>query len=667
MTSVTVSMPCHGGTLDTLAEAAGSVLAQTHEEIELVVTNDGGDPAAVRTALGAALDDGRVVVVDVPVSAGRYAADAAVLADCDTDWFCVHDADDRSDPGRIERMLAAATDGVEALIGGYTSHRINGSTNLRRPQPSQVTDQRLGHVTQQCCIIWRTEALRRIGGPHPGWRFAWDTMLIGLTIRHLRWAAVDDYGYHHMQRRGSLSVASPSGMQSQPRRQAINVRSRLWRATAGMQAEETGVWLLAQPPPQTAGVAPSRGEAVKAAPALGPRRLVVVTRVGCRFGTGQVPSEERVRWWARLASEVAAGGIPEQARWVWTTAPEHLELVRTLAPETATVMPQDTREIPNVAGGRFTVVRCDADDRWFPGALDVEMLTSLLPRTAVAYPCGRQIDLDSGVGRALDYRGHHLPPFLAVTQDQRAMMLDVGGQHTEVGRGRNVRQILEPSWLQLVGGWNTANRPNKFGRDDRWPVNQIMKEASMTNDMLAFDGELDRLAARHGTDKGSAPGRGLFPKRYTRAYEALLAPRRDEPLRLLELGVQAGSSIRMWLDYLPDAKVAGVDIKPVPNQLKQAPGRLRYRHFQGEQADPKVLGAALDWLGGEADVVVDDCSHKHADHVASHGILWPRLAAGGWYACEDLHAAPASVDWLKDLGAEFHAEDRLAILHKPSG
>jgi len=29
-----------------------------------------------------------------------------------------------------------------------------------------------------------------------------------------------------------------------------------------------------------------------------------------------------------------------------------------------------------------------------------------------------------------------------------------------------------------------------------------------------------------------------------------------------------------------------------------------------------------------------------------------------------IHATPASVDWLKGLGATFEAEDRLAILHK---
>jgi cephalosporin hydroxylase len=158
---------------------------------------------------------------------------------------------------------------------------------------------------------------------------------------------------------------------------------------------------------------------------------------------------------------------------------------------------------------------------------------------------------------------------------------------------------------------------------------------------------LDELAIRYGTDKGSRPAHGLSGKGYARHYERLLDGRRREPIRLLEIGVWLGASLRMWAAYLPNAEIVGVDRRPTSRRFTTA----RTRIVIGDQGDPATLAqlAAL----GPFDVIVDDGAHTTAKHRASFGALFPSLRAGGFYAIEDLHVAPASRPWLAGLGATF--------------
>ena len=71
---------------------------------------------------------------------------------------------------------------------------------------------------------------------------------------------------------------------------------------------------------------------------------------------------------------------------------------------------------------------------------------------------------------------------------------------------------------------------------------------------------LTAIAIRHGTDKW-----GLHF--YTPIYHSLLAPLRDKPLRLLEIGVGGygskylgGSSLAMWAEYFGQGRIVGIDL-----------------------------------------------------------------------------------------------------------
>lgn len=144
-----------------------------------------------------------------------------------------------------------------------------------------------------------------------------------------------------------------------------------------------------------------------------------------------------------------------------------------------------------------------------------------------------------------------------------------------------------------------------------------------------FDGDLARLFA------GNAGPEVHKWHHYIPIYDRHLSRFRGTPVRFLEIGVSKGGSLEMWRCYLGDAAViCGIDIKPACAALDGRAGMVRV----GSQDDPAFLDRVVEEMGG-LDVVLDDGSHRMAHVRASLAHLFPRLATGGAYLIEDLHAA----------------------------
>ncbi len=133
---------------------------------------------------------------------------------------------------------------------------------------------------------------------------------------------------------------------------------------------------------------------------------------------------------------------------------------------------------------------------------------------------------------------------------------------------------------------------------------------------------LDELAIAFGTDK-STRTHG-FTNHYVVYFELL----RDLPIKLLEIGVQSGASLRMWKQYFPKAQIYGIDYYDVQPMEEE-----RIKVIQGQQKDIKVLEEAL--LHGPFDIIIDDGSHQNPDIMASFEYLFPRMKPGGIYVIED--------------------------------
>lgn len=137
---------------------------------------------------------------------------------------------------------------------------------------------------------------------------------------------------------------------------------------------------------------------------------------------------------------------------------------------------------------------------------------------------------------------------------------------------------------------------------------------------------LNKIALEKGTDKSSQI------HDYCRKYEKWLPFNRLEPLVLLEIGVLNGSSIRMWREYYPNAKVVGLDINPDCKKIEDLKSGIYVE--TGSQIDTSFLDRVV-YEHGPFDFIVDDGSHVNSHVVFSFQYLFPHLKSEGVYVIED--------------------------------
>jgi hypothetical protein len=136
---------------------------------------------------------------------------------------------------------------------------------------------------------------------------------------------------------------------------------------------------------------------------------------------------------------------------------------------------------------------------------------------------------------------------------------------------------------------------------------------------------LDDLGIQFGTDKSSAG------HDYLRFYEPYLAPLRDQPVRLLEIGILGGASLAVWEAYFANGTIIGADIDR--RTLRFARPRVLIEII--DQSNIEHL-TQLAIRHGPFDVIVEDGSHMWEHQITSLRTLFPFLKNGGFYVVEDL-------------------------------
>lgn len=142
---------------------------------------------------------------------------------------------------------------------------------------------------------------------------------------------------------------------------------------------------------------------------------------------------------------------------------------------------------------------------------------------------------------------------------------------------------------------------------------------------LADNATLTEIADHYGTDKGT------LKHNYTPIYDALLSKWRDKPIRLLEIGVACGASLKMWSRYFPEGLITGIDIRPECRALCSG-----YPNIEVVVADATRNRVNCRWPGESYRVIIDDGSHIAGHIVRAFNLYWPLLTPGGLYFIEDL-------------------------------
>lgn len=163
---------------------------------------------------------------------------------------------------------------------------------------------------------------------------------------------------------------------------------------------------------------------------------------------------------------------------------------------------------------------------------------------------------------------------------------------------------------------------------------------------------LKTLFARHQgkvSDKWSS---------YLDRYDQLFTPYRDQPIRLLEIGVQNGGSLELWSKLFPYAKkIVGCDIEIACTQLS-------FDHPNivviGANANTDEAEQAISAQSSHFDLIIDDGSHQSGDIVCSFVRYFPYLNNGGLYIAEDLHCSY----WQEFNGGLFHPYSAIAFFKR---
>lgn len=151
---------------------------------------------------------------------------------------------------------------------------------------------------------------------------------------------------------------------------------------------------------------------------------------------------------------------------------------------------------------------------------------------------------------------------------------------------------------------------------------------------------------------------------YFDIYERYFGRYRDRPIRMLEIGVFRGGSLRMWKEYFhPDSTIVGVDIDESCAAHEIADRDVYVRI--GSQADPNFL-AAVNGEFGPFDIILDDGSHKTHHQIISFGALFrSALKDGGCYMVEDVHTNY----WIKHVDSPETfidvSKQMVDMLHEP--
>ena len=137
---------------------------------------------------------------------------------------------------------------------------------------------------------------------------------------------------------------------------------------------------------------------------------------------------------------------------------------------------------------------------------------------------------------------------------------------------------------------------------------------------------LDAIGIKYRTDKCS------MMHNYLDKYAFFLEKFRTQPIRLLELGIFNGSSVRMWQEYFPRAEIFGVDIEASCRQYEDE----RIHIIQADLSDAAQVSMLREI---HPRIIVDDASHIVSHQLLALFTLFDVLPRGGVYILEDLETS----------------------------
>jgi hypothetical protein len=134
--------------------------------------------------------------------------------------------------------------------------------------------------------------------------------------------------------------------------------------------------------------------------------------------------------------------------------------------------------------------------------------------------------------------------------------------------------------------------------------------------------------------KNHNEGRGVWKwEHYFEIYHRHFSKFINQPVDVLEIGIQSGGSVEMWRAYFgAAAHIYGVDIKENCRIFASDSVTIHI----GDQADRTFWKSFKTEVNG-IDIIIDDGGHTFNQQRVTLEEMLPQLRPGGIYLCEDVH------------------------------
>lgn len=144
--------------------------------------------------------------------------------------------------------------------------------------------------------------------------------------------------------------------------------------------------------------------------------------------------------------------------------------------------------------------------------------------------------------------------------------------------------------------------------------------------MIVGQNKIKELGVKYNTDK-------VTHHKYHEIYDFFLRTMYMEKGAILEIGIDACSSLNMWLELFPNAFIYGMDIG------KEMRG-TRHEVIKGDQSNANDLNLVAKRLEhNNLFFINDDGSHIPEHQLLTFNTLFPLLREGGIYIIEDIETS----------------------------
>lgn len=193
------------------------------------------------------------------------------------------------------------------------------------------------------------------------------------------------------------------------------------------------------------------------------------------------------------------------------------------------------------------------------------------------------------------------------------------------------------------------------------------------------DGNLDNLFIRFGTDKGSIDSKKIYEFKYknknkfknyydwinrknlkeeefhlglnsSKIYKEKFKDKKDDKIKILEIGVANGHSIASWQQYFKKGIIYGIDIKDKQSFFYKS---KKIKYFQLDIFQKKKVISFIK-KNGPFDFIIDDSLHSEKAIFLNFKNFFPSLKNNGIYFIEDFKA----LDHFKEKVIKFNNDNK---------